>query len=157
MSTAGPAPAPPSLPDARGKGRFAGPGARGLAAAKESREGVKYHVQTQPRHTHVSPPKPYPQKRSLPPKAALPEGRTRPVCAPARKCTLLDITLPKLQRRVVQAGHEGTGGHGDRRGGRGGDDNRAGRGAKRGGTGSGAEGKRGKVAVGGGGGQVPSK
>ena len=85
-----------------------------------------------------------PQKPS-PPKAALPEERPRPVCAPVPKRTPMDMMLPQLQRRVVQAGQEGTGGQGGHGGGRGGNDDRKGRGAKRGGTGLGTEGNRGKV------------
>ena len=119
------------------------PGA--AAAATVSRVGAQYRAHIQPSHTHFSPIQAVP---------AFPEGTPRPVRAPAPKGTPMDITLPQLQPCVVQAGQEGTRGHGDRGGGRGGDDHQAKRGAKRGGTGGGTEGKRGKVAGGRGGGQV---
>ena len=126
-------------------------------AARDSTEDAQYRSHSQPSHTHVSPPKPYPPKGSAVPQAAFPEMRPWLAQAPAPKGTPMDITLPQLQRRVVQAWPEGGGGHGGHGGGRGGDDDRAGRDAKRGGTGAGREGKRGKVAGGGGGGQVQGK
>ena len=127
---------------ARAQGASPGqpPGAAG--AATEGREGAKHRAHMQPSHTHVSTPKPYP------PKADLPGGRPRPVRAPTPKRTLIGITLPQLQRRVVQAGHEAAGGHG-------GDGDRTGQLAKHGGTGQGKEGNHGKAAGGRGGGKAP--
>ena len=98
----------PGTPLARGTGparaRRASPGR--AASAAEGREGAKYRAHTKPSHTHMSPPK------ANPPKAASSEGRPRPVRAPTPKRTPMGITLPQLQRRVVQAG-----GDGDRMGG----------------------------------------
>ena len=67
--------AAPGTPLARGTGPTQAPSSSpGTAtAAAECKEGVKYRAHTKPSHTHSSPPKPYP------PKAALPEGRPRPV------------------------------------------------------------------------------
>ena len=144
--------AAPATPPARGTGptraKSASPGGpQGAAlAATESWEAARYRAYPQRSHTHTSPHKPYP------PEASFPEGRPRLVRAPVPKYTPMDITLLQLQRPVVEAGHEGTGGDGDQRRGRGGDNDCAGRGAKRRGTRPGTEGKRGKVAGGGGGG-----
>ena len=134
-----PAPAParhamaPGTPQARGTGPAGAPSASpGTAtAAAEGREGAKYRAHNKPSHTHTSLPKPYP------PKAAVPEGRSRPGCPPTPKRTSPGITLP--QQRVVQEG---------------GNRDRAGRDASHGGAGRGAQGNRGRK-VRGGGGQAP--
>ena len=132
-----------------GRGRLAGPAARG----RRGRNGGQGGRQLPRPHTsqphHDSAPKPYPLK------AAFPAGRPRPVRAPTPKLMPMDITLPQLQRRVVQAGHEGAGGCGGHKAGRRGDGDRTRRGAKRGGTGQGTEDNRGKMVGGGGGGQAP--
>ena len=71
------------------------------AAAAEGREAAKYRANIKRSQTHVSPPKP------CPPKAAFRAGRPRPVCALMPKRTPTGITLPQLQRQVVQAGGDG--------------------------------------------------
>ena len=71
------------------------------AAAAEGREGAKYRANTKLSHTHVRPPKPYL------PKAAFPERSPQPLRAPTPERTPSDITLPQLQRCVVQAGGDG--------------------------------------------------
>ena len=80
-------------------------------------------------------------QRLYTPKAAFPEGRPRPVNPLMPKRTPPGITLPQLQRRLVQEG---------------GDRDRAGRAASHGGAGRGADGDRGRL-VRGGGGQAPER
>ena len=101
----------PGTPPARATGPVRTPGASlGTAtAAAESKEGAKYRAHTRPRHTHTSPPKPYP------PKAAFPQGRPRPVRPPTPKRTPPGIRLPQLRQRVVGKGGTGTGTQGEER------------------------------------------
>ena len=123
--------------------RASGASTGAAAAAAGGREGAKYRAQTNPDHTHTSPPMPFP------PKATFPTGRTRHVRPPAPERSPPGVTLPQLRRqqdarRVIREGEDGApagqgAGHGSAEQGTGGD-----RGSAEGqtpGAGQGAHGK----------------